>query len=87
MEALMIKYLIANLAILATLLISTIAVIEVSIAPPKWAYMVIVPVAFFSLGYLEERVFSGIVNRVIDRTISKNKTSQQAVAANRDNAD
>ncbi len=60
------RYLIANLSLMVLIWAALTALVAVYFDPPWWVYCVAVPVFFFVAGFLEERVFSGHINRLVD---------------------
>jgi hypothetical protein len=65
------RYFIANMSLLFLIWAALTALVAVCFDPRWWVYCVAVPVFFFVAGFLEERMFSGHVNRLVDRIWSR----------------
>lgn len=60
------RYFIANMSVMFLIWASLTTLVAVGFDPPWWVYCIAVPVLFFVAGFLEERVCSGHVNRLVD---------------------
>lgn len=67
------RYAIANLSLMIVIWSALIALVAICFAPHWWVYLGLVPVFFFVAGFLEERMLSGFVNRLIDAIWRKPK--------------
>ena len=60
------RYLIANLTLMAVIWTVLTVLVAVYFNPRWWVYLGLAPLFLFIAGFLEERVLSGFVNRLVD---------------------
>ena len=66
------KYVIANLLMMAFLFTALVFSVSALLSPPWWCYLLILPISFFIAGYAEERLLSGVVNRLVSLLFAPN---------------
>ena len=64
-------YSLANLACLGLLMAVALCMIHIFLLPFGWLWLIIVPLAFFGLGFLQERILSGVVNNAVRNRIER----------------
>jgi len=60
------KYVVANAGLLIVMFALSILLIASIFNPTWWIYILVVPLLFFTLGIVEQRLCSSLINRVVD---------------------